>query len=146
MHTCNNPTHLTPSPLRTNQRKATARSISFSIALPLLHQQKVHTSIRQHKKHRPKDPQAHRIHPQRRVIEPKRAQDRSARHLNVEPVLVVDETERADFVDDKSLEGVVEDGELLQSLVLLEMTWTGWGGKRHIPFAARTARWGCCCG
>jgi hypothetical protein len=42
-------------------------------------------------------------------IEAETAQNSGARNFNIEPVLVVDETEVFNFVDDEALEGVMED-------------------------------------
>jgi hypothetical protein len=80
--------------------------------LPLLHQQEMHTPISQHDEHRAENSQAHRIHLQRSIIEAERAQDRSSGNFDIETVFMVDEAERSYFVDDETLEAVVENGEL----------------------------------
>ena len=49
------------------------------------------------------------IVPQSKVVESKGTQDRCARYFNVETVLVIDESKECDFVDDQTLETVVED-------------------------------------
>lgn len=49
------------------------------------------------------------ILPQSKVVKSKRTQDRCAGYFDVESVFVIDESKECDFVDDKTLETVVED-------------------------------------
>jgi hypothetical protein len=68
----------------------------------------VHCEIGKNNKHSTVYAKANAIHPQRLHVEAKAAQDSRARDLNVETILVVDETEVLDFVDDESFKGVVK--------------------------------------
>lgn len=81
--------------------------------LPPLHKQEMHSPISQHQEHSPKNRKSNSINPQSPIIKPKRAKYRSTRHLNIQAVLVIDQTKRADFIDDQALEGVVEDRQLV---------------------------------
>lgn len=74
--------------------------------------------VAQHSKDRAHDSQSHHVIPQSQHVEAKRAQNRAARNLDVEAVLVVDEREVAHFVDDQAFEAEVEDGELWKTLAL----------------------------
>ena len=49
------------------------------------------------------------IVPQSKVVKSKGTQDRCARYFDVETVFVIDESKECDFVDDETLETVVED-------------------------------------
>lgn len=77
-----------------------------------LHKQQVHSQISQHDERASKHREANAVLPQRHSVKAKRAEDRRARDLDVEAVLVVHEGKVADLVYDEALEGVVEDGEL----------------------------------
>jgi len=81
-------------------------------ALPLLYKQKVHREVGEDHKHARKYTQPNHISPQRHHIKPKRAQDGRPRHLDINAVLVVHERQVLDFVDNKSFESVVENGQL----------------------------------
>lgn len=49
------------------------------------------------------------VAPQRRRVKAKGREDRGAGHLDVEPVLAVDQRQVRDLVDDEPFEGVVKD-------------------------------------
>lgn len=65
-----------------------------------------------HEKRTRHNSQSRNIPPQRQHIKAETAQDRTAGDFDVEPVLLVDEGQVADFVDDQAFEAEVEDGEL----------------------------------
>ena len=60
------------------------------LQLPLLHQQNMHSKIRQHDKASSKDCQTYDIRPKSLRIETESTQDRAARHSNIQPILLVD--------------------------------------------------------
>jgi hypothetical protein len=58
------------------------------------------------------DGQAGHILPQRDDVESESTQDGSTRHLDIQPILPIDQGQVPDFIDTQGLEAVVEDGEL----------------------------------
>lgn len=66
---------------------------------------------------RPRDHcEADDITPQRQGVEAKGTEDRRPGDFDVQPVLVVDQSEEGHLVDDQGLETIVEDGQLDQQI------------------------------
>lgn len=76
------------------------------------HQQEVNSQISQHQEAGTKCRQTYSIIPQVQDLETKRAQNRSAWHIDIKAVLFVKQTQIADFIDNEAFEAKVEDGEL----------------------------------
>jgi len=107
MQLCNPAKHSYSHPHITQAYKYTP---CLYLLLSLLHQQQMHSQVRQHYKRAAIYSEANTIPPQRLHIEAKAAQDSRPRDFDVQSVLVVDEREVLDLVYNQAFERVVEDG------------------------------------
>jgi len=76
------------------------------------HKQEMQRSITQDQKSSAEDRKADDIVPQRQDVEAETRQNRRAGYFDIKAVLVINERQIPDLVDNKSLETVMEDGEL----------------------------------
>lgn len=80
--------------------------------LSFLNKQEMHSSICDDDKGSGDDREANDVEPVSLGIKAKSAQDGCARNLNVEAVLMVDQSKEGDLVDNESLEAIVENRQL----------------------------------
>ena len=72
----------------------------------------MHRDVSKHNKHSGEHCKADHIAPQSKSIDAKCTQNRCSRHLDVEAILVVNESEISDLVDAQGFKAVMKDGEL----------------------------------
>lgn len=75
----------------------------------------MHRGVRYHDEGSREDPEAQDVSPISKNVETKGAENGCARHFNVKPVLVVDQSQIFDFVHDQSFKSVMEYRELRAS-------------------------------
>jgi hypothetical protein len=84
--------------------------IQYPSVLPLLHQQKMHCSVRNYYKSARKHGETDNIFPQSQVIKAKCAENGGTGYFNVEAVFMIDQSQISGFIDDQGFEAIMEDG------------------------------------
>jgi hypothetical protein len=83
-----------------------------TMQLPLLHEQQVHSEVRQDNERAAIHRQTYAIPPERLDIESETAQNSRPRDFDIKSVFMIDQAEILDLVDNQALKRVVEYGQL----------------------------------
>ena len=75
----------------------------------------MHRRVGNHDEGCRKDAETDNVFPQSAVVEAKSTQYRRTWHLDIKTILMIDQGEISDFVDNKTFEAIVKDGQLCRS-------------------------------